>query len=59
LSARLIAGRHFFCPNGPRGTLIAASLISILLNVFIVRGTFGWLKRKFPASAQGRIESTA
>lgn len=33
-------------------TLIAASLISILLNVFIVRGAFGWLKRKFPASAQ-------
>jgi CPA2 family monovalent cation:H+ antiporter-2 len=40
-------------------TLIAASLISILLNVFIVRGTFAWLKRKFPASAQVRSESTA
>ena len=29
-------------------TVIAASLISILLNVFIVRGTFRWLARKFP-----------
>ncbi|MGA9259047.1 MAG: cation:proton antiporter [Candidatus Sulfotelmatobacter sp.] len=28
--------------------VIAASLISILLNVFIVRGTFRWLGRKFP-----------
>ena len=28
---------------------IAASLISILLNVFIVRGTFGWLGRRLPA----------
>jgi CPA2 family monovalent cation:H+ antiporter-2 len=25
---------------------IAASLISILLNVFIVRATFGWVDRK-------------
>jgi CPA2 family monovalent cation:H+ antiporter-2 len=40
-------------------TLIAASLISILLNVFIVRGAFGWLKRKFPASAQSPSESPA
>jgi CPA2 family monovalent cation:H+ antiporter-2 len=30
-------------------TVIAASLISILLNVFLVRGTFAWLGRKFPA----------
>jgi predicted Kef-type K+ transport protein len=29
-------------------TVIAASLISILLNVIIVRGTFGWFSRKFP-----------
>jgi CPA2 family monovalent cation:H+ antiporter-2 len=29
-------------------TVIAASLISILLNVFIVRGTLAWLGRKFP-----------
>ncbi len=29
-------------------TVIAASLISILLNVFIVRGVFAWLGRKFP-----------
>ena len=40
-------------------TLIAASLISILLNVFIVRGTFAWLKRKFPASTPVRSESPA
>jgi monovalent cation:H+ antiporter-2, CPA2 family len=33
-------------------TVIAASLISILLNVFIVRGTFGWLDRKFPDQDQ-------
>jgi monovalent cation:H+ antiporter-2, CPA2 family len=32
-------------------TLIAASLISILLNVFIVRATFAWLNRKLPVSA--------
>ena len=30
-------------------TAIAASLISILLNVFIVRGAFGWLNRQSPA----------
>ena len=29
-------------------TVIAASLISILLNVFIVRGTFAWLGRGTP-----------
>jgi CPA2 family monovalent cation:H+ antiporter-2 len=29
-------------------TVIAASLISILLNVFIVRGVFRWLGHKFP-----------
>jgi len=29
-------------------TVIAASLISILLNVFIVRGTFRWLGRDTP-----------
>lgn len=29
-------------------TVIAASLISILLNVFIVRGSFGWLDRRSP-----------
>jgi CPA2 family monovalent cation:H+ antiporter-2 len=32
-------------------TVIAASLISILLNVFIVRGTFRWLGHKFPVPA--------
>jgi CPA2 family monovalent cation:H+ antiporter-2 len=34
--------------------VIAASLISILLNVFIVRGAFAWLGRKSPGS--GPIE---
>jgi hypothetical protein len=29
-------------------TVIAASLISILLNSFMVRGAFGWLGRKVP-----------
>lgn len=34
------------------GATLAASLISIFLNVFIVRGTLGWLGRKFsPAVA--------
>jgi monovalent cation:H+ antiporter-2, CPA2 family len=28
--------------------VIAASLLSILLNVFLVRGVFAWLGRKFP-----------
>jgi CPA2 family monovalent cation:H+ antiporter-2 len=32
-------------------TVIAASLVSIFVNVFIVRGTFGWLTRKFPNHA--------
>ena len=40
-------------------TLIAASLISILLNVFIVRATFAWLNRKLPVSAPVRSESAA
>jgi CPA2 family monovalent cation:H+ antiporter-2 len=40
-------------------TLIAASLISILLNVFIVRATFAWLNRKLPFSAPVRSESAA
>jgi monovalent cation:H+ antiporter-2, CPA2 family len=35
-----ILGENVFC------TVIAASLISILLNVFIVRGTFWWLTHK-------------
>lgn len=30
------------------GTVIAASLISILLNVFIVRGAFAWIGRTVP-----------
>ena len=40
-------------------TLIAASLISILLNVFIVRATFAWLNRKLPVSAPVPSESAA
>jgi monovalent cation:H+ antiporter-2, CPA2 family len=35
-------------------TVIAASLISILLNVFIVRGVFAFLGRKFTARGQIR-----
>jgi hypothetical protein len=31
-------------------TTIAASLISILINVFIVRGVFKWLDRKLPTA---------
>ncbi len=34
--------------------VIAASLISILLNVFVVRGTFRWLSRALPV--QSRME---
>lgn len=37
-----ILGENVFC------TVIAASLISILLNVFIVRGTFWWLIHRSP-----------
>ena len=36
-------------------TVIAASLISLFLNVFIVRGAFGWLNRKLP----GRVQEAA
>lgn len=32
-------------------TTIAASLVSILLNVFIVRGTLAWVGKKLPATA--------
>lgn len=32
-------------------TTIAASLVSILLNVFIVRWTLGWVGKKLPATA--------
>lgn len=32
--------------------IIAASLISILLNVFLVRAVFRWMERKFPAAEQ-------
>ncbi|MGA7292261.1 MAG: cation:proton antiporter [Terriglobales bacterium] len=38
-------------------TVIAASLISILLNVFIVRGTFRWLDRKLPAPSAAPAKS--
>jgi Kef-type K+ transport system membrane component KefB len=36
-------------------TAIAASLISIFLNVFILRGVFGWASRKFPAQGQMKL----
>jgi monovalent cation:H+ antiporter-2, CPA2 family len=29
---------------------IAASLISILVNVFFLRGTLGWMRRKLPVA---------
>ncbi|HTZ97552.1 MAG TPA: cation:proton antiporter [Terriglobales bacterium] len=32
-------------------TAIAASLLSILINVFIVRAVFGWVGRRFPEAA--------
>ena len=51
-SSAMVAGNVF-------STLIAASLISILLNVFIVRATFSWLNRKLPVSAPVRSESSA
>jgi monovalent cation:H+ antiporter-2, CPA2 family len=37
--------------------VIAASLLSILLNVFIVRATFGWVGRKFPREDQVQLAS--
>lgn len=40
-------------------TVIAASLISILLNVFIVRGVFAWIGRSSPASGQVRTPQAA
>jgi monovalent cation:H+ antiporter-2, CPA2 family len=40
-------------------TVIAASLISILLNVFIVRGVFTWIGRSSPASGQVRTPQAA
>jgi monovalent cation:H+ antiporter-2, CPA2 family len=46
-SAGIVAGDVF-------STVIIASLLSILLNVFIVRGTFHWLKRKFPGDGAAR-----
>jgi monovalent cation:H+ antiporter-2, CPA2 family len=40
-------------------TVIAASLISILLNVFIVRGVFAWIGRSSPAGGQVRTPQAA
>jgi Kef-type K+ transport system membrane component KefB len=37
-------------------TVIAASLISISLNVLIVRGTFGWLDQKVSGKNQVKLE---
>jgi K+:H+ antiporter len=39
-------------PESVFSTVIAASLISIFLNVFIVRGALGWFSQGFPARAQ-------
>lgn len=43
-SAGLVAENVF-------STVIAASLLSILLNVFIVRAAFRWIDRRFPMAA--------
>jgi CPA2 family monovalent cation:H+ antiporter-2 len=40
-------------------TMIAASLISISLNAFVVRGTFRWLSREFPALSQDGVRRAA
>jgi len=40
-------------------TVIAASLISILVNVFLVRGVFAWMGRKSPASGRVRAPQAA
>lgn len=40
--------------EGVFSTVIAASLISILLNVFLVRVVFGWVGRKRPENSRGR-----
>jgi CPA2 family monovalent cation:H+ antiporter-2 len=40
-------------------TVIAASLVSILMNVFIVRGVFAWTGRRFPASGRVRASKAA
>jgi len=40
-------------------TVIAASLISILVNVFLVRGVFAWLGRKSPARGRVRAPQAA
>jgi len=40
-------------------TVIATSLISIFLNVFIVRGMFAWLSRRAPVSARPRSEKSS
>jgi CPA2 family monovalent cation:H+ antiporter-2 len=34
--------------------VIGASLISILLNVFLVRGTFAWIGRRYPSKGEKR-----
>ncbi|MGA8231110.1 MAG: hypothetical protein WB795_06485 [Candidatus Acidiferrales bacterium] len=38
-------------------TVIAASLISMLLNVFIVRAIFGWLGQRSPVIRNARSEA--
>lgn len=38
-------------------TVIAASLISILLNVFIVRGVFRWLAREMPSARTSPVQA--
>src|ERR1035441_6733081 len=52
LSAGMVAENVF-------STVIAASLISILLNVFIVRGTFAWLGGNTPEQRLRSEEHTS
>jgi CPA2 family monovalent cation:H+ antiporter-2 len=40
-------------------TVIAASLISIFLNVFLMRGMFAWLSRRAPVSGHVHSEKSA
>lgn len=42
-------------PERVLNTVIAASLVSIFLNIFIVRGAFGWLNLQLPDQARGSI----
>jgi CPA2 family monovalent cation:H+ antiporter-2 len=46
-------------PESVFSTVIAASLISILINVFLVRATFAWLGRKAPEKDRKKVGQRA